>query len=188
MMSHTENTNNEVRKSESGVCVRSVTSVVSDSLWPHGLQPARLLCPWDSLGKNTGVGCHALFQGLFPTQVLNSHLLHLLNWQVDSLPTEPPGKYCLNTSPELAGGFFTHWTTWKVLSEYYQVSNHNGKIITGTLPKFLCVIVCFEENTSIFKNQNTGLPGGIVDKNQPANWGDTGLIPGPGRFHMPRSN
>ena len=27
-------------------------------LWPHGLQPARLLCPWDSPGKNTGVGCH----------------------------------------------------------------------------------------------------------------------------------
>ena len=38
-------------------------SVVSDSLWPHGLQPARLLCPWDSSGKNTGVGCHALLQG-----------------------------------------------------------------------------------------------------------------------------
>ena len=30
--------------------------VVSDSLWPRGLQPARLLCPWDSPGKNTGVG------------------------------------------------------------------------------------------------------------------------------------
>ena len=33
-------------------------SVVSDSLQPHGLQPIRLLCPWDSTGKNTGVGCH----------------------------------------------------------------------------------------------------------------------------------
>ena len=37
-----------------------VTSVVSNSLCPHGLQPTRLLCPWDSSGKNTGVGCHFL--------------------------------------------------------------------------------------------------------------------------------
>ena len=40
----------------------SFCSVVSDSLRPHGLQPARLLCPWDSPGKNTGVGCHFLLQ------------------------------------------------------------------------------------------------------------------------------
>ena len=51
-------------------------SVVSDSLCPHGLQPARLLCSWDSPGKNTGVGCHFLLQGIFPTQGLNSCLLH----------------------------------------------------------------------------------------------------------------
>ena len=34
--------------------------VVSDSSWPHGLQPTRLLCPWDFPGKSTGVGCHCL--------------------------------------------------------------------------------------------------------------------------------
>ena len=34
--------------------------VVFDSLWPHGLQPTRLLCPWDFPGKSTGVGCHCL--------------------------------------------------------------------------------------------------------------------------------
>ena len=39
-----------------------------------GLQPARLLCPWDSPGKNTGVGCHAPLQGVFPTQGSNSGL------------------------------------------------------------------------------------------------------------------
>ena len=38
-------------------------SVVSDSLRPHGLQPTRLLCPWDSPGKNIWVGCHFLLQG-----------------------------------------------------------------------------------------------------------------------------
>ena len=35
-------------------------SVMSDSLWPHGLKPAWLLCFWNSSGKNTGVGCHFL--------------------------------------------------------------------------------------------------------------------------------
>ena len=62
-------------------CVRAclVTSVVSDSLWPYGLQPARLLWPWESPGKNTGVGCHALLQGIFPTQELNPHLPCLLH-------------------------------------------------------------------------------------------------------------
>ena len=38
------------------------------SLPPHGLQPTRLLCPWDFPGKNTGVGCHFLLQGIFPDQ------------------------------------------------------------------------------------------------------------------------
>ena len=51
-------------------------SVVSDSLRPHGLSPTRLLCPWDSPGKNTGMGCHSLLQGIFPTQGLNPGLLH----------------------------------------------------------------------------------------------------------------
>ena len=45
--------------------------VVSDSLQHHGLQPARIFCPWDSPGKNTGVGCHVLLQRIFPTQGSN---------------------------------------------------------------------------------------------------------------------
>ena len=45
-------------------------------LRPQGLWPARLLCPWHSPGKNTGVGSHFLLQGIFPTQGLNSSLLH----------------------------------------------------------------------------------------------------------------
>ena len=43
---------------------------------PCGLQPARLLSPWDFPAEATEVGCHALFQGIFPTQGLNSGLLH----------------------------------------------------------------------------------------------------------------
>ena len=39
-----------------------VVSVVSDPVRPHRQQPTRLPCPWDSPGKNTGVGCHCLLQ------------------------------------------------------------------------------------------------------------------------------
>ena len=45
-------------------------------LQTYGLYPTRLLCPWDSPGKNTGVGCHFLLQGIFPTQGLSPGLLH----------------------------------------------------------------------------------------------------------------
>ena len=43
---------------------------------PHRRQPTRLPHPWDSPGKNTGVGCHFLLQRIFPTQGSNPHLLH----------------------------------------------------------------------------------------------------------------
>ena len=54
-------------------------------MWPHRLQPARLLRPWDSPGKNIGVGCHFLLQGIFPTQGSNLGLLHcrqILYWLI----------------------------------------------------------------------------------------------------------
>ena len=66
--------------------------VASDSLRPHRLYLTRLLCPWDSPGKNTGRGCHALLQGIFLTQGLNPHLLCLTLWRMGSLPLAPPGK------------------------------------------------------------------------------------------------
>ena len=55
---------------------RASRSVLSDSLRTHGLWPAKLLCPWNSPGKHTGVGCHFLLQGIFPTQGSNLGLLH----------------------------------------------------------------------------------------------------------------
>ena len=58
-------------------------------LWPHGLQLTRFHCPWDFSGKDTGVGCHFLLQGIFPTQRLNPCLLY---WQVDSLPVSYQGN------------------------------------------------------------------------------------------------
>ena len=50
--------------------------VVSDSLIPHGQWPDRFLCPWDSPGKNTGVGSHFLLHRIFPTHESNLGLLH----------------------------------------------------------------------------------------------------------------
>ena len=54
---------------------------MSNTLWRYGLQPARQLCPWDSPGKNTGVGCHFLLLGIFPAQGSNPHLSRLLHWR-----------------------------------------------------------------------------------------------------------
>ena len=56
------------------IVIHTVASVVSNSVGSYGLQLARLLCPWNSPDKNTGVGCHALLQGIFPTQRLNPGL------------------------------------------------------------------------------------------------------------------
>ena len=61
-----------------------------DSLRPYGLQAIRLLCPWDSPGKNNGVGCHFLLKGIFQIQGSNPHFLCLLHWQEGCLPLMPP--------------------------------------------------------------------------------------------------
>ena len=59
--------------------------VVFDSLQPHGLYPARLLCPWDFPAKNTGVGSLSLLQGL-EIEALSPAL------EGGFFTTEPPGK------------------------------------------------------------------------------------------------
>ena len=64
---------------------------------PQGPYPGRPLCPWDSSGKNTGVGCHLLLQGIFPT------------WE----DTKP--KYLM--FPALAGRFLTARATREILAE-----------------------------------------------------------------------
>ena len=79
--------------SKSELTCKSVScSVMSNSLWPYGLQPTRLLCPWNFPGKNTGVGGHSLLQGIFPTQGSNP-----------DLPSS------------IAGRFFTVWAPGKPL-------------------------------------------------------------------------
>ena len=77
----------------------SDASVVSTLCNPMDTtEPARLPFPWDSPGKNTGVGCHALLQVIFPTQGLNRH----------------------HMSPALAGGFFTTRIMWEAPSCHHK--------------------------------------------------------------------
>ena len=66
-------------------CMRAESLSSSDFLQPHGLEPARILCPWDSPGKNTEVGAMPSSRGSSPMGS-NLCLLHLLHCQVDSLP------------------------------------------------------------------------------------------------------
>ena len=60
------------------ICARSV---MSDSSWSFGLQPTRVLCPWDFSGKNIWMSYHFFLQGLFPSQGLNPHLLPSLHYR-----------------------------------------------------------------------------------------------------------
>ena len=72
--------------------VCQVASVRTDSSWPYGPQPVRLLCPWESPGKETGVDWHALLQVIFWTQGFNLCFLCTLHFQAGRLPLAPPGN------------------------------------------------------------------------------------------------
>ena len=121
------------------LCASVSHSVVSDSLWPHALQPARLLYPWNSPGKNR-VDCHSLPQGIFPIQ-RSSPSLQWPTFQADSseLPglkhlyiilTIPiPGKHCANSckyngnSMEIvtsaSHSSFAFWNFLEFLKKYF---------------------------------------------------------------------
>ena len=102
-------------------------------LWPHGLQPARVLCPWDSPGKNTGVGCCFLLQAIFSTQESNLHLLCLLHWQAGSLPLAPPGKPQGKSSQGKAGEDKHMWhgteSLWNFNSSSIKCASHTHPAI-----------------------------------------------------------
>ena len=77
----------EIHRISAAAAVQSLRSV--SLLRLHRLQPTRYFCPQDFPGKNTGVGCHFLLQGIFPTQGSNSCFLH---WQAGSLPLSHQGS------------------------------------------------------------------------------------------------
>ena len=83
------------------VCVSR--SVVSDSLRPHGLQPTRLLSPWDSPGKNTGVDCHSTYiVWVSPVTQMVKNLPAMKKTQVQSLGWEDPLEKGMVNSNTLA--------------------------------------------------------------------------------------
>ena len=88
--------------------------------------------PWDSPGKDTGVGCQALLQGVFLTQGLNPSLLCLLHWQVGSLPLAPPRKplgwFIWGQISEAAisavswiSQFFSVWWGWNIQEGFWLI-------------------------------------------------------------------
>ena len=93
-----------------GASAWKVASVLSNSLWPYGLQPTMLLCPWDSPSKNTGVSCHALFQEFFPTQRSNLHLLWLVHCRqiLDHWATRE-APICIVHDVKCWAGWITSW-------------------------------------------------------------------------------
>ena len=108
-------------------------SVVSDSSWPHGLQPTRLLHPWDFPGKSTGVGCHCLLHkslqscpiicDLMDCSPLGSSVhgilqIRILEWV--AMPSSRGSSWSMDwimflMSPALVRRFFTISATWEAL-------------------------------------------------------------------------
>ena len=65
-------------------CHSESRSVVSDPLWPHGVWSTRFFCPWNSSGKNTGMGCHSRLHRIFPAQgscIAVGFFFYQLNWR-----------------------------------------------------------------------------------------------------------
>ena len=79
-----------LREGAHTLCVHACTQSCLTPCDPVGCSPPGLLCPWNSPGKDTGGGCHALLQGIFSTQGSNPRLLSFLHWQAGSLPLMPP--------------------------------------------------------------------------------------------------
>ena len=129
-------------------------SVVSDSLWPHGLWPTRLLSPWDFPGNSSGVDCRFLPQGIFQTQGSNpglphcrqmlNHLSHHRsesshhrsesNHQKSATLSEPTHvsiqTYCILFSPNK---FFTCFTTFHLYVEIHFYTACHCKLVPGGL-------------------------------------------------------
>ena len=82
--------------------LKHASSVVSDSLWPHGLQPSNSSVHGDSPGKSIGEGCHFILQGISLTQGLNLHLLHR---RADSLPLSHLRSHSFNHNYLLTESF-----------------------------------------------------------------------------------
>ena len=124
----------------------SVTSVASSSLWPHGWQPTRLLCLWDSPGKSTGVGCHCLLQCI---KVKKSEVAQSCPTLSDPMDRSLPGSsvhgiFQARVLEWVAIAFsdinarLLDWFSWMVI--FITVCCFNCSILLAIVNLVLCVI------------------------------------------------
>ena len=126
---HKEQQTAELR-SHGGEEVKCSRSVVSNSLRPHKLQRSRLLCPWDFPGNSTGVDCHFLLQGIFPTQGSNPGLPHCrqtlyhLSHQ-GSITTQSGGITTQSFQ------FSKQYSQFLAMTLFYNLSKHTEQVFCG---------------------------------------------------------
>ena len=82
--------------------------------------------PWDFPGKNIGMGCHFLLQGIFSTQRSNPFLLCLQHWQMASLPLAPPGMYS-------HAYFLERWYRWMLGLKLSQIKVPRISLLGGNM-------------------------------------------------------
>ena len=98
--------------------------------WTGG--PSRLLCPWNSPGKNTGVGYHFLLQRIFPTQRSNLRLLCLLHWQADSLKRLRKVKWQTQYHKPSTHRLNTNLDLWKQLLQGFHSSDNKETKVSSS--------------------------------------------------------
>ena len=101
---------------------------VSDSQWPHGPQPTRLLCPWDFPGKSTGVGCHCLLQNETLQQLIEFFHKNALV-MANTLFQQHKRRLCTRTSSD--GQYWNH-ADYILCSQRWRSSIQLAKIRPGT--------------------------------------------------------
>ena len=101
---------------------------MSNSMWPHRWQPTRLPCPWDSPGKNTGVGCHFLLQCMKVKS--ESEVAQLCPTLSDPMDCSPPG------SPSMGFSRQEYWSGVPLPS-----LNMLSRLVITFLPRSKCLLI-----------------------------------------------
>ena len=128
------------------VCAKSILLYLTfATLWTVA---HRLLCPWDSPGKSTGVGCHFLRHRIFPTQGSNPCLLYLLHWQAGSLQLVSPGNHNLLSRCNTYSAAALHYPEgreehWFIATEKTVVREGQGNLGSPTTSSvFPALVLC----------------------------------------------
>ena len=142
---------------------------MSDSFVTQWTEPARFLCPWDFPGKNIGVGCHFLLQGIFLTKGLKPSLLHWSLWPPDSknwlIRKDPSagkdwGQEKGTTEDEMVG--WHHWLDGHEFEQAPGVSDGHGGL--------MCCSPCVRKELDMTKRLNwltPALAGGFFTTEPP---------------------